>query len=176
MGHGGIMRHIVCESIIHETIWDIPDEYRLPTEAEWEYACRAGTTTKYYWGDDPEMYRIYESGDNMATQASVVGEFKPNPWGLYDMLGNVMEHCLDSAKEGTVNGRTVLTSDTYKDDAIDPVSKNGDQRICRGGNWLLARRTNSSSSRQAVFPEFSSVSVGFRIVLAPSIPLTTRGS
>jgi eukaryotic-like serine/threonine-protein kinase len=145
--------------------------YRLPTEAEWEYACRAGSTTPYYWGDDPEMYRIYEWCDNQATQANLVGEFKPNPWGLHDMLGNVMEHCLDSAKEGKANGRTVLTSDTYKDNVIDPVSMDGDQRICRGGNWLLARKTNLCSSRQAVFPEFSSVSVGFRIVLAPSIRL-----
>ncbi len=146
-------------------------EYRLPTEAEWEYACRAGTTTKYYWGDDPQMYCIYEWCDNMATQANVVGEFKPNPWGLYDMLGNVMEHCLDSAKEGKVNGRTGLTGETYTDDVIDPVNRTGDQRICRGGNWLLAKKSNVCSSRQAVFPEFSSVSVGFRIVLAPLIPL-----
>ena len=146
-------------------------QYRLPTEAEWEYACRAGTTTKYYWGDDPDMYRTHEWCDNMATQANVVGEFKPNPWGLYDMLGNVMEHCLDFAKESKVDGQTVLTGDTYKDDVIDPVNKNGNQRICRGGNWLLARRSNVPSSRQAVFPEFSSVSIGFRTVLAPSILL-----
>ncbi len=146
--------------------------YRLPTEGEWEYACRAGTTTKYYWGDDPELYRVYEWCDNTAVQANVVGEFKPNPWGLYDMLGNVMEYCLDSAKEGKVNGRTVLISDTYRDGITDPFNKNGDGRIRRGGNWLLARRTNVPSSRQVLPPEFSSVSVGFRVALAPAITLS----
>jgi formylglycine-generating enzyme required for sulfatase activity len=144
----------------------------LPTEAEWEYACRAGTTTKYYWGDDPEKYRIYEWCDNMATQANVVGEFKPNPWGLYDMLGNVIEHCLDSTEEGKANGQAMLITGTYEDDMTDPVSKMGDQRICRGGNWLLTKKANSCSSRQAIFPEFSSVSVGFRIVLAPTVSIS----
>jgi formylglycine-generating enzyme required for sulfatase activity len=154
----------------------LPDgyAYRLPTEAEWEYACRAGTTTKYYWGDDPEMYRVYEWCDNTAIQANVVAEFKPNPWGLYDMLGNVMEHCLDFAREGEVNGRTALISDTYRDGITDPFNKTGDQRIRRGGNWLQARRTNVPSSRQALPPEFSSVSVGFRVVLAPSIPWNNK--
>jgi serine/threonine protein kinase len=143
--------------------------YRLPTEAEWEYACRAGTATQYYWGDDPQTYPVYEWCDNMATRANRAGEFQSNPWGLYDMLGNVMEHCLDFTKEGKVNGRTTLITETYQDNMIDPVNKVGDQRICRGGNWLLSKKTDSCSSRQAVFSEFSSVSVGFRIVLAPAV-------
>ncbi len=71
--------------------------YRLPTEQEWEYAARAGTTTAYYWGNDPKEAKDYEwSYDNAPNfQYSQVGKKKPNPWGLHDMLGNVCEWTLD---------------------------------------------------------------------------------
>jgi formylglycine-generating enzyme required for sulfatase activity len=120
--------------------------YRLPTEAEWEYACRAGTTTAYSFGDDPEKLGDYAWYlENSDEKYQKVGRKKPNPWGLHDMHGNVAEWCLDqyttdfyakSKEQGTV-----------KDPLVVPLTEY--QRVTRGGSWDDGIRRTRSASRVA---------------------------
>lgn len=106
--------------------------YRLPTEAEWEYACRAGTSTAYSFGDDPALLPEYGwFYDNANDKYQKVGQKKPNPWGLYDMHGNVAEWCLDHyypdayARYGTATPAT----NPY----LPPVKPY--PQVARGGSW-----------------------------------------
>jgi formylglycine-generating enzyme required for sulfatase activity len=102
--------------------------YRLPTEAEWEYACRAGTTTAYHFGDDPATLSQYAwFYDNSPDRYQLVGKKKPNPWGLYDMHGNVSEWVLD---QHLVTG--YLTHEPKSPLAIPATLY---PRVVRGGSW-----------------------------------------
>ncbi len=96
--------------------------YRLPTEAEWEYACRAGTNTAFSFGNDINKLKEYAVFD--ANQYAKVGSKKPNPWGLYDMHGNVLEWCLDQYHPTAYSGkiRTIPATNLYP-------------RVIRGGSW-----------------------------------------
>jgi formylglycine-generating enzyme required for sulfatase activity len=125
--------------------------YRLPTEAEWEYACRAGTTGDYYGKLDEIAW--YEK--NMVDEIYPVGQKKPNAWGLYDMVGNAWEWCQD-----------VYGEDYYKQSpSIDPQGPEaGEERVVRGGGWKMTAENTRAASRFG-YPAKDSVTVlGFRLV------------
>lgn len=143
-----------------EQVWHEKAEacYRLPTEAEWEYACRAGTKTPYSWGDDASLsgeYAWYYMNSDKMTQA--VGKKAPNLWGLYDMHGNVWEWVLD------------WYDANYKKwgaECTDPVNLNAvSGRIFRGGSWSYDERALRSTSRVCFSQENRGSCLGFRLVL-----------
>jgi len=103
--------------------------FRLPTEAEWEYACRAGTTTTYYFGNDAKQLKEHAHfKDNSGNKYHNVKELKPNAWGLYDMLGNLSEWTLDQYDAGAYQKLD------DKDPTIPPGAKY--PRVARGGSYL----------------------------------------
>jgi formylglycine-generating enzyme required for sulfatase activity len=122
--------------------------YRLPTEAQWEYACRAGTTTPHY-GDLAHIAWCQEDAD--ATTQPVAQKL-PNAWGLYDMLGNVWEWCLDYWSR-TYAGRA-------RRDPTGPAS--GSSRVVRGGAWLNSARYSRAALRAYHDPTFRNAGFGFR--------------
>jgi formylglycine-generating enzyme required for sulfatase activity len=142
-----------------EMINEIDDEhhYRLPTEAEWEYCCRAGSTSLFCFGDSPENlsdYGWYNVNSNISTHA--VGLKKPNAWGLYDMHGNVWEWCND------------WFSETYYEESPteDPQGPSeGEHKVVRGGSWISYYFV-CSSGRRAVADDLEEGwgHNGFRIV------------
>lgn len=123
--------------------------YRLPTEAEWEYACRAGTTTAYSFGDDVSKLGEYAwFADNSEFQYQKVGTKKPNPWGLYDMHGNAAELTLDSYATNTY--------EKIKDGVISPWGMPGNNRyptVIRGGHWDADADALRSSARAHTSPD-----------------------
>jgi len=136
-----------------------PDyRFRLPTEAEWEYACRAGTTTQYSFGDSDAA--LSEHGwftGNGERKTHPVGEKKPNPWGLYDMHGNVWEWCQDWY--APYPGGEVT-------DPTGPAT--GANIVMRGGSWSHPARDLWSSYRFGRFKrDFPFRSIGFRVVAVP---------
>lgn len=124
--------------------------YRLPTEAEWEYACRAGTKTAYFFGDDPadlDDYGWYF--DNAEDKYHKVGEKKPNPWGLYDMTGNVAEWVLDQYVPDAYQkfaGKTVKNP-------IVPATKEF-PIVVRGGSWTDDPELLRSAARRGSHPDW----------------------
>ena len=125
--------------------------FDLPTEAQWEYACRAGTTTTYYWGNSMNDSYAWYSG-NASSKTQKVGTKTPNAWGLYDMNGNVWEWCLDRHSN-------LLTYGT------DPKgSSSGSGRVLRGGSWGDDAGRCASSDRRYDYPSGGSDRHGFRLV------------
>jgi formylglycine-generating enzyme required for sulfatase activity len=137
--------------------------YRLPTEAEWEYACRAGTTTPFYTGnnittsqanyDGNEPYNNNAPGE-FRQATTPVGSFQPNAWGLYDMHGNVWEWCWD---------RYMPYKNEAQTDPIDTSSGSLYSRVFRGGSWLSEGELLRSAYRGGNVSSSSAVNVGFRL-------------
>jgi formylglycine-generating enzyme required for sulfatase activity len=140
--------------------------YRLPTEAEWEYACRAGTATPFWFGDsltdrdanyDARTYAYGKDGKKGVARRSTtkVREFKPNPWGLYDMHGNLSQWCQD-------------WYNPYPDrDQTDPVGLNKDgvgARVLRGGSWVARPWYCRAACRYGYAPALRGSDVGCRVV------------
>ena len=136
------------------------EEFRLPTEAEWEYACRAGTTTAYSFGDDASKLGQYAwHRDNSGNTTHVVGLKLPNPWGLYDMHGNVYEWCQDWY-EDYGNEKVVI-------DPTGPVS--GRNRVLRGGAFLSSPQIVRAANRDFSLPGRRYRLSGFRLARTYSL-------
>ncbi len=127
--------------------------FRLPTEAEWEYACRAGERSAYTFGNDPAMLGNYAwYGANSRSRSKRVGLKEANAWGIYDMHGNVLEWVADWA-------------DPYPNqDVTDPKGPaQGELRVARGGSWYVGPENCRSADRSASVPEDRGGDLGFRI-------------
>ena len=149
--------------------------YRLPMEAEWEYACRAGTTTRYFHGNKleglenvanladaafetqfPELQGAIKANDGYAYTAPV-GSFLPNAFGLYDMHGNVWEWCADWYG-------AEYYAKSPRNNPAGPAT--GEERVYRGGGWFNCTRGFRSASRSGGLPENRHLTLGFRVCVA----------
>lgn len=145
-----------CQTFLQKLEKKTGDQFALPTEAQWEYACRAGTDTRWFFGEDETQLGDYawdETNSNKTTHP--VGKKKSNPWGLYDIYGNVQEWC----------------SDWYygsypREDEINPVGPStGDSRVLRGGGWGELSIYLRSSYRNCNGQDCKNDGIGFRCIM-----------
>jgi formylglycine-generating enzyme required for sulfatase activity len=150
-----------CEKLNEMKRDTVPDgyHYTLPTEAQWEYACRAGTTTRFSYGNDTGYSQLGSYAWNKANSSGKthpVAEKLPNGLGLYDMHGNVWEWCLDWY--GDYQGGSIT-------DPQGPQS--GPDRVYRGGCWRDSARLCRSANRNWNWPDLTYFGLGFRVALSP---------
>lgn len=127
--------------------------YRLPTEAEWEYACRAGTDTPYFWGVQMSGDYCWTSGNARQTTQPIANR-PGNPWGLFDMSGNVAEWCEDWYHSDYTNAPA---------DGSAWLSPEGTQRVIRGGSWADGADYARSANRSGFSPDLRFSNIGFRV-------------
>lgn len=142
--------------------------YRLPTEAEWEYAARAGSTTRYFFGDDASALEDYawHGGNFVSGGTHPVGKKKPNPWGLYDIYGNAWEWVSD------------FYSNSYyaQSPEYDPQGPDsGTERVVRGGSWHSTADGWHSAWRKPYPENYRGISIGFRLIYT-ELPQSPSGN
>ncbi|MDR0521696.1 MAG: formylglycine-generating enzyme family protein [Planctomycetaceae bacterium] len=176
-----------CQKYIEQLNNNVPEGYKfaLPTEAQWEYACRAGSKTAYYFGDDNKQlgdYTWYHANSDKKTHEA--GTKKANAWGLHDMHGNVWEWCSDwygkyygnsqLEKNLTPAGKNLYGEDLPKEQlvvktTVDPTgASSGLRRVFRGGSWLSGTEYCRSAYRDYYSVPGDSISIlGLRLCLVP---------
>jgi formylglycine-generating enzyme required for sulfatase activity len=144
--------------------------YRLPTEAEWEYLCRAGTVTARPFGDSPDLFPRYGwTWLNSLDRVQPAGELLPNPLGLFDMLGNVWEWCQDGNEAGDPDQPAPYPTGTSRENSAHDhfaggaVSKKA-QRMIRGGAFDYSPAQARSAHRYLASPGFTEATYGFRVI------------
>ncbi|HTM52455.1 MAG TPA: formylglycine-generating enzyme family protein [Pirellulales bacterium] len=147
----------VTRLLLEARLIEADEEVRLPSEAEWEYAARAGTNTLYSFGDDPEQLGEFAwSTHNAAGNDPPVGAKRPNPWGLYDVHGYLWEWCADPWHENY---------SAAPGDARVWAGGDGNQRVLRGGSWKDPAERLTSTFRRAAAIDLKDDAVGLRPVL-----------
>lgn len=151
---------------------DANERVRLPSEAEWEYCARAGSTTEYSFGDDASVLGDYAwFHGNAAGNDPPVGAKRANAWGLHDMHGYLWEWCSDDWREdyqgAPIDGRPWVAAESTSDEDRAKTRASGSGRfILRGGSWKDGAEALTSSSRRAADADYKDDAVGFRCVLA----------